>query len=573
MRCRFCRRSADQPSSTINFRGAATCSDAGRWLPQFADLLDAMPPGQLKHMLLTAEAAQTKEMKSIPAIDSMIGYQLPPEPKVKELLKLVFIHTVDTPAFAHLEGHSRLELVGVTRESINSERELIKQEAQSGERCLSCGEYIVSDSAKCRICGASRQGDVTVVADAPPRPDVDEPFLRWIVIHVAASERLDPCDVPFVAETLAALGITDSEIAVEEGRLSSSFSPSYAQELPLSTWENSLIANGHTHERTQYAAVRNLIELAKSCRLNGRLHEAHLLMKFTESVIARPETDEFLRDFMLADFRLEKRRLSRVGDIAGGAAQSDAGMFLEGETAAERSSSLVDINLSGIMRGSPEDRLKEIERARESLGRAVDEMLQNKGKSEDDLSVSILRNAREVLGSQSQSIIARGELEQGNFAVAETIVHQALASLSADASVILQQRAEQLCLLAEIYAAQERTDEAIESLHAAAAQAQSMTQTERYGRGMALRKVAAAFEKLAQLDRAKEFYELAIAEGELGISSFLGLGVPLQTGLIQILSDMVTSYAGVLRKLGLEEQAEDAERKARSLRTKGGATP
>jgi hypothetical protein len=504
----------------------------------------------------------------------MIGYQLPPEPKVKELLKLVLIHTVDTQAFAHLQGHSRLELLGLTQQNINSERELLAQEVELGECCLSCGELIMPDSAKCRICGASRLGDVTVVADGPLRPDVDEPFLRWTVIHVAASERLDPCDVPFVAEALAALAITDSEIAVEEGRLSSSFSPSYAQELPLSTWENGLIANGHTHERTQYSAVRNLIELAKSCRLNGRLHEAQLLMKFTEAIIARPETDEFLRDFMLADFRVEKRRLAKFSDIASGATQSVAGEFFAGlsETAAERTSGVVDINLSGIMEGSPEDRLKAIEKARESLARAADQILQQTGKSEDDLSVSLLRNAREVLGSESQSIIARGELERGNFVVAETIVHQALANLTGDASVILQQRAGQLCLLAEIYSGQERIDEAVESLHSAAAQAQSMEQTERYGRGMALRKVALVFEKLAQVERAKEFYELAIAEGELGISG-PATGEPLQTGLTQILSDMVASYAGVLRKLGLDDEAEDAERKARSLRTKGGAKP
>jgi tetratricopeptide (TPR) repeat protein len=289
-------------------------------------------------------------------------------------------------------------------------------------------------------------------------------------------------------------------------------------------------------------------------------------MKFTEAVIARPETDEFLRDFMLADFRVEKRRLARFSDIASGAAQTVGEELFDGlpETAAERTSGVVDINLSGIIKGSPE--------ARESLARAADQISQRTGKSEEDLSVSLLRNAREVLGSESQSIIARGELERENFVVAETIVHQALANLTGDASVILQQRAGQLCLLAEIYAGQERIDEAVESLQSAAAQAQSMEQTERYGRGMALRKVALVFEKIAQFERAKEFYELAIAEGELGISG-PGVGEPLETGLTQILSDMVAGYAGVLRKLGLDEEAEAAERKAHSLRTKGGAKP
>lgn len=269
-----------------------------------------MPHGQLKHLLLTAEAAQTKEMRATPAIDCMIGYQLPPDRKVEELLRLVLRETHGTPIFNRLEGHSRLQLLGLTHDTINNDLALVAKEVETGVRCQFCGEHILSESDGCRFCGTERNG--TFSLETADKPVIDEPFLRAMVIHIAASERLDPCDVPFLKETIAKYAISDSEIAVEEGRLSSSFAPSYLQELPLTTWENQLITAGHTHDRTQYSAVRSLIELAKCCRLNDCRQEAQLLMKFAASRISLPETDEFLRDFMLVDYRTEHMQLHPI---------------------------------------------------------------------------------------------------------------------------------------------------------------------------------------------------------------------------------------------------------------------
>jgi len=575
-RCRICRAtSAD--ISTTSPRGAANCADATRWLPEFPQLIDLLPDGQLKQLLIAAILQQTQEMLSQPAIDALIGYQLPPEKRAVEMLKLIILQTASTPLWSKLEDHPRVHLLDLTHEWINHERTLCEREAATGNRCPFCAEFVLPQSDCCRYCGTAPTGAFARADEL--KPEVDERFLRLMVLHIAASARLESLSVPLLDEAIASNGISESEIALELGRLSSSFCPSYEQELPFTTWENKLLAAEQVHHRTQFGAVRNMVELAKACRLHQRFDEAHALLKFVSSVIFRQETDQFLRDFMLAEWSREQAILTRVSPPSdtgetGGPLEAAANLAdTLNQTAMDMlAAGVTNVDLMNqLMKGTEEERISAIDTLKNGMKAAADAINKMLSESENREGASklkeIMESAAEALDATSLSVKARGAFSRGDYATAEQLARRALSSLVGDTSVVVHQRAIQLCFLAEIYTEQNKTDEAVPLLEDAVEAARRLPPQEVYDRSLIYRQIGAGFEKLGHLERAKEFYELSICECEQGMDEIRKSfpDVPLSADL----ANLLCVYAGVLHKLGLHAEAQAAENKARGLRASG----
>jgi tetratricopeptide (TPR) repeat protein len=444
----------------------------------------------------------------------------------------------------------------------------------------------MSDCERCRFCQSQLPEGPFLAQDEVALPPVDEPYLRQLILQIAARVKMNNAFSEPHQQLIDANKVTDDDVSQEMLRLSNSFCPSWEEELPSTGWETQLIAASEPHKKTQYGVIRNILEQADRLSSHDRLNEAQELTQFAANLISQKETDEFLCDFMLAECQTSmikiKRRARRIKAAAG-----QAGQQCDAMAAAEN---LIQVMqgagglvghpemLQTLIAGGEEARIKALDELKGTIRQVADivsDALTARNPESASKLREIMEGAVEAVDASSLSVRARGAFSRGDFATAEQLARRALSGLTGNTAVVAQQRAIQLCFLAEIYAEQGKAQEATALLDEAVETARhfpSAPNSEAFNRGLIFRQVAAGFEKLSQsesgtssyLEKARQYYEQSIADCESAYqfmrTSFPGAKVAGE------LSNLLSVYAGVLRKMGLNAQAKDAEARAAELK-------
>ncbi|MGH9548455.1 MAG: hypothetical protein ACRD3W_03730, partial [Terriglobales bacterium] len=320
-----------------------------------------------------------------------------------------------------------------------------------------------------------------------------------------------------------------NEIAPEEivacAKRLANYKGSYEEEFPLTTWEQELIAAGEPHKRTQFGTIRNMVVLARSCRYNSMEAEHELIVRSALALARSKQTDDFIRDFILAELSDELRHFlgpkmhtgivreflvptlpladqsAPVEPSADASAEpSEAAAATpapasgtEPEAAPEQApeeksapelaaQNLVDVLTGGLLNGrnksndlmndvihgSGEERLEALNRLKREIKEAqklVAEVMKNAlGDVGGEKLKQLFEGIAESVDASSLSVEARGAFDSGDFGSAEQLARRALSGLTGETSLVAYQRAVQLTFLAEIYSRQGKNDEAMNLL-------------------------------------------------------------------------------------------------------------
>ncbi|HEY9775350.1 MAG TPA: hypothetical protein V6C81_16405 [Planktothrix sp.] len=599
IRCRFCGsplRADARISATSALNGVRNYSDACKWLPVFTDMVMALPSIHLKHMLAVCFEAETQEMKSTPNIDALIGYQLAPEPAVRDLIQIVLLNLIDTPNFEGFCKHPRLGLIDLSPKLIGEEHVRQQEEVESGGVCHQCGAHVIKQVLSCRFCSALMpDGEMP----PPEKNNVDEGFIRALLLQIIARIRMNNMQLSVQHHSrlveahkrlMPKYTISDGEVTQEMIRLSNLFCPSWEDELPKTDWETKLIAADEPYKRTQYGVIRNILVHVKACALHSRFDEADQLLNFAANLSKEKDTDEFLADFMFAEcieagnFMMMTKNQKQADAVAHDvydendpvAPAANLIKVMQQTGFSLMSSGLSNPNLlKELLGGTEEDRLGALDVIKNAMNEAaqiISKQLEVASQEEAAKVRDIMNSAAETVDASALSVKARGAFARGDYATAEQMARRALSGLTSDNPVVAVQRAVQYCFLAEIYTEQGKTAEAQTLLLDANAIAAGMSRSDAYSRSLIYRQVGAGYEKLAQADAAgagylnsaKSCYESSIADCEKGIqdmrANFPGIKFSGDLG------SLLSVYAGVLKKLGLDKEAANAEARASELK-------
>ncbi|MGH9552529.1 MAG: hypothetical protein ACRD3W_24330, partial [Terriglobales bacterium] len=101
-------------------------SYARKWLPNLENVVEELPIGPLRRRVLEVALEEPDEMKSAPAIDSLIGFQLKPEREVQDLIWRIMVDL--TASQREQLNKSKLDMLGMTADKIEEERSLREAE-------------------------------------------------------------------------------------------------------------------------------------------------------------------------------------------------------------------------------------------------------------------------------------------------------------------------------------------------------------------------------------------------------------------------------------------------------------
>lgn len=567
----------------------SSISSARHWLPFFDDMTAALPKDALRLLLESCAADEPDELKYAPAIDVMIGYQLRPEQATIDLIWRVIAGLNVTTTLPRFVTHKRMSLIGISPELAVSENQLREQERTSAFICPICAEFNLKNQTQCRFCKASLP-DGRFDREATDPPDIDQAYYSELLVFLAAVAKLDGNSNSLLEEALVSNRIRTEEIALRAKHLAKE-RHSYEEEVPLTSWECALISAGEPHKRTQYGVIQSMIQLSRSLRLERRTREAELIVRAAYALTRSKQTDEFVEPFIVDDCAKELRfhsnplrpHLELVPPAPPPRNETAAPPPAENpdtartpsidELAAEPIAAVENLldaldQISSVppwMKDAVRDAVTDMSSQSSTAWAERIEKWQNIMQSMRPEIGSVLpfRNeqSKEDLYERISKSLGHGKPPRKPNAENEG---ELADNRQSDSTLVCYQCAISQTGLAELYLSKGRRDKAIELLRQAERNLAQVSHIDDYNLSLIYRRIAVTSELALPSIETKGYYEAAIKHAERAIVS-LRTGFP-DAPLQDELADLLMSFAALLRRLGMPDEAQAAQMRAKRIR-------
>ncbi len=248
--CKLCRKPVGSKllAAKTPRNVSGTITEAAHWLPNFIELLEAIP-APFRARIDEADAATPPPHIGLkPGVDPVKNRKntrnsnvcAPNAPSDQELsLVMDILISLQSQGFplAAVCSDPRLQLLELNVGEIVAEHELRLSEIQNGQKCRHCAEFILNGVEQCRFCTGT-ESDLPQACEDNTLMLIsryDSSLLRNILIWEAATRRLNN-EAPLSDEIISPHEITEEEIDLQI--LSLRQNPKV---LPLSRWRKRML--------------------------------------------------------------------------------------------------------------------------------------------------------------------------------------------------------------------------------------------------------------------------------------------------------------------------------------------
>ncbi|CAN5551859.1 hypothetical protein BH10CYA1_BH10CYA1_25130 [soil metagenome] len=251
--CKFCRKPVGSKLMAAKAPGnvSGLITDAAQWLPNFGDILDAIPApfrGRIDHVDASGPVPFVGLKPGLDPVESRTNTRnssiCAPTAPSNAVLGLVLDILISLQAqelpLSTICSDPRLQLLELSVGEIVAEHELRVSEIQGGHNCPHCAEFVRSDGEQCRFCTGTEK-ELPQASDESIMMEIscfDPTLLRSILVWEAATRRLND-QSPLPAEILSSHEITEDEIDLQILKLRQN--PKF---LPISRWRERMLQLG-----------------------------------------------------------------------------------------------------------------------------------------------------------------------------------------------------------------------------------------------------------------------------------------------------------------------------------------